>query len=280
MTKKIGLFGYPLSHSISPVFQQAALDYCSLDVIYKVWPVEPANLQTEVDKLRSMDYLGAGITIPYKEKVMPFLDVVDPFASRVGAVNTIVNDGGRLIGHNTDVYGFMQGLTETAKFSPMGKRVLVVGAGGAARAGIFGLIQSGVSMISIANRTKERALQIVEQFVDEEVEMEVVRSDRYELDSVVKNSDLVVNATSVGMRNSASENDVPFETGSISPSSLVYDMVYTPRDTPFLVLAKEAGADTLGGLPMLIYQGSKSFSMWTGVDAPINIMFDAANDVL
>ena len=135
-------------------------------------------------------------------------------------------------------------------------------------------------MISIVNRTQERALQIMEQFVDEGVEMDVVGSDRYELDTVVKNSDLIVNATSVGMLHSASENTVPFEIGSISSSSLVYDMVYTPRDTPFLVLAKEAGADTLGGLAMLIYQGSKSFNMWTGANAPINIMFDAANDVL
>ena len=136
MTQLVGILGYPLAHSISPAFQQAAFDYCSLSIRYHAWPTPPGGLEEEVRKLRGEEYLGANVTVPHKERVLSFLDDADPWALSAGAVNTIVREGGRLIGYNTDAFGFVKSLKERGEFDPCGKRVLVLGAGGAARGGV------------------------------------------------------------------------------------------------------------------------------------------------
>ena len=162
MVKIVGIFGYPLDHSISPAFQQAAFDHYGLPIRYYAWPTPVDRLGVEVNKLRGEDYLGANVTVPHKERVGGFLDEIDPWARSVGAVNTIVRERGRLLGHNTDSHGFMRSLKEKADFDPRGKKVLLLGAGGAARAAAFALAEEDVTSLTIANRTVERARSLAE----------------------------------------------------------------------------------------------------------------------
>ena len=162
MTQLAGIFGYPLAHSLSPAFQQAAFNHYGLDVRYLAWETPPEGLADEVAKLRSGDFIGANVTIPHKESVMALLDEVDPLAQSIGAVNTIVKTAGRLVGHNTDAQGFMRELKEDGGFEPAGKRVLLLGAGGAARAAAFALCREGVASITIANRNVSRAEALAE----------------------------------------------------------------------------------------------------------------------
>ena len=163
--QSLGIFGYPLAHALSPVIQQAALDHHGIPVRYHAWPVPPSELAGRIAGLRQAEYLGANVTIPHKEAVLPMLDELDPSAAEVGAVNTIVKHDGLLHGHNTDVTGFMTSLKETGGFDAVGKRVLVLGAGGAARAAVFGLANDDVGMLAIANRTVERAQALAGEVV-------------------------------------------------------------------------------------------------------------------
>ena len=276
MTQQVGLFGYPLSHSISPAFQQAALDHCSIPARYRRWAVPPERLPAEVERLRADDRLGANVTIPHKEAVAGLVDEVDEVARRLRAVNTIVKAGGRLIGRNTDEYGFMRSLRERGGFDPAGKSAALLGAGGAARAAAFGLAGAGAARLTIANRTPERAEALANEARRDGCEVEAVPADADALAEVCGEADLVVNATSVGMRHGPTEGESPLPDGAIRPGAVVFDMVYTPTETPLLGQAAAAGARPVGGLPMLVFQGAASFRMWTGVEAPVRVMFAAA----
>ena len=280
MTRKLWILGHPLSHSVSPAFQQAALDHYSLDIRYEARPVEPDRLPEEVEKLRGQEYLGANVTIPHKERVTSLLDAADPSAVEAGAVNTIVKEGDKLIGYNTDVHGFVRGLNHSAAFEPAGKRVIIIGAGGAARAVVFGLVGEGVASLTVANRTLGRAERLAEEARAAGVGAVAIPLEQAALARVLPGADLVVNATSIGMGHGPNEGKSPLPSELIPPASLVYDMVYNPLQTPLLAGARQAGARTIGGLPMLVYQGAASFELWTGRKAPIEVMFRAAQEAL
>jgi len=157
MPRYIGLIGYPVKHSISPFFQQAALDYYELDICYEAWETLPGELEETVSRLRHPQNLGANVTVPYKESVLPLLDEIDEVASLIGAVNTIVKRDDRLEGFNTDAHGFIQALREQGNFEPESKQAIILGAGGAARATSFALMQEKAGSLTILNRTLERA---------------------------------------------------------------------------------------------------------------------------
>lgn len=280
MTQLAGIFGYPLSHSLSPAFQQAAFNYYGLDVRYLAWETPPEALAEEVSKLRSGDFVGANVTIPHKESVIALLDEVDPLAQAIGAVNTIVKREGRLVGYNTDASGFMRELTEDGGFEPVGKRALLLGAGGAARAAAFALCREGVASITIANRNVSRAEALAEALHNDAVSVLAAQLDDMTLEPVALESDLIVNCTSVGMRHSETEGQTPLSGGIIPHEAVALDMVYNPQNTPFLAGARNAGATALGGMPMLIYQGAAAFEMWTEQAAPIDAMFAAGNVAL
>ena len=280
MTQLAGIFGYPLAHSLSPAFQQAAFNHYGLDVRYLAWETPPEGLADEVAKLRSGDFIGANVTIPHKESVMALLDEVDPLAQSIGAVNTIVKTAGRLVGHNTDAQGFMRELKEDGGFEPAGKRVLLLGAGGAARAAAFALCREGVASITIANRNVSRAEALAEALHNDDASVLAAQLDNTTLEPVALESDLIVNSTSVGMRHGDSEGQTPLSGGIIPHEAVVMDMIYNPQNTPFLAGARAAGAIALGGMPMLIYQGAAAFEMWTGQTAPIDAMFAAGNVAL
>lgn len=274
-----GIIGYPLRHSLSPVFQQAAFDHLGLAARYELWETPPESVDNKVKRLRRPRYLGANVTIPYKEVVVPLLDELEPPVRALGAVNTVVNREGRLVGYNTDTIGFMLALREEGGVDPEGQRVVLLGAGGAARAIAFALLQAGVASLTIINRTPERARRLLHS-LEPGGRAGVAEQDSQEASEALARCHLLVNATSVGMKHSSSEGECPLGEEPVPPSALVYDIVYSPEVTPLLRRATEAGARVLGGLPMLIYQGAASFELWTGQKAPLNIMFKAARAAL
>ena len=280
MVQHLGIFGYPLSHSISPDFQQAALDYYSLPIVYTAWSIPSDMVTDQVNKLRSDDYLGGNVTIPYKESIIPLLDHKDEWGTKIGAINTIVKENNSLIGYNTDISGFLKSLKETAGFDPKGKSVLLLGAGGSARAVSFGLVDEGIESLIIGNRTYNRAQSLVDELNHICVDVSAVEISDDSLSDVVPKIDLIVNATSLGMRSADVLGYSPIKGNWISSNSLVYDLVYTPSETKLMQDAKESGASFIGGLPMLIFQGATSFELWTGMEAPIDVMFQAAEKAL
>ena len=284
MTLHLGILGYPLRHSASPAFQQAALDHLGLDARYEAWEVEPERLAERVRQLRGPDLLGFSVTVPHKETVMPLLDAVDDAARAIGAVNTVVSRDGRLEGANTDLEGFLRALREEGAYDPRGGRALVLGAGGAARAVAYALLAEGAAGVAIANRSPERARILAEELgarfparvqalsLDAEALAPLLAADA--------SVDLLVNCTSLGMAHGPDPDASPVPADLIPGTALVYDLVYNPQETPLLAAARRAGARTLGGLPMLVYQGAAAFRMWTGREAPIDVMMRAASAAL
>ena len=230
--------------------------------------------------LKSDDYLGANVTVPHKQAVRQSLDAIDPLAESIGAVNTIVKANGRLIGHNTDAYGFIQSLKREADFELSGKRVVLIGAGGAARAAVYGLAQEDIASLVIANRTPENAVTLAKEMSDELAEVHATGLNEQALATSCSEADLIVNSTSIGMLHGPADGQSPIAESLIPSDCLVYDIVYNPEDTPLLETARRAGAQTLGGLPMLVYQGAAAFELWTGQPAPIEVMFTAARNAL
>lgn len=272
--KFAGIIGHPVAHSLSPVFQTAAFEYCGLDVSYALWDTPPGALAGRLVSLRDPRYLGANVTIPHKEAVIPLLDELGGQSARVGAVNTIVNRDGRLFGFNTDGPGFVAALRNEAHFDPDGKRFLLLGAGGAARGIAFALADARASQVAIWNRTAARAEQLAEDVAAEGGRVSATPS------AAPDGYDCVVNCTSIGMEGTGTENVSPCDFGAAPPGTLAVDIVYKPEETAFLRAAKAAGLPVLGGLPMLIYQGALAFELWTGVTAPVAVMFEAARRAL
>jgi len=249
MTKRLGIFGYPLHHSLSPLFQQAALDALGIDAKFEGWPTKPEDFALAVEGLRTDDCLGCCITI--------------------------VNTDGRLKGYNTDAPGFIRGLREVVGFEPEGKSALVLGAGGAARGIVYALREAGVSRMAIANRTEERAQTLAWDMSRARFRPDAMSLDVDQLANFAPYADLIVNATSMGMRGGSADEESPLPPELISGSAVCYDAVYVPPVTPFLEASEDAGAQVAGGLSMLIYQGAEGFKLWTGQDAPVDVMFDA-----
>ena len=272
----LGIIGYPIGHSISPLFQQAALDRLSAPHRYRAYEVHPDSVGGFIASLRSAGVLGINVTVPHKEAVMPFLDDVDDWAAEAGAVNTIVNRDGRLTGYNTDGYGFLRALTDEGDLNPAGKRVLVLGAGGSARGVVQALIRAEVGRLDIANRTLARAELLAELAEQRSVPAGATSLDPGQLFEAAASADLIVNCTSLGMRHGPDETASPLASQHIPAGSLVYDLVYNPMLTPLLQAAQSAGAKTLGGISMLVYQGAASFELWLQRPAPVPAMMDAA----
>ncbi len=276
MTLTAGIIGHPVGHSLSPVFQGAALRHCGIDVTYEAWDTPLERLDQRVELLRYPDVLGANVTIPHKEAVIPLLDELGGQSAAVGAVNTIVNREGRLFGFNTDGPGFVRSLRSEVAFDPAGRSFLLLGAGGAARGIAFALLDAGAASIVIANRTLARAEALMKDL--EAVGRGMVAATS--LPASPAGFDCVVNTTSVGMHGSGAGDQVPCDLSQADGGTLAVDIVYVPEETPFLRDARAAGLRTVPGLPMLIYQGALSFELWTGLDAPVDVMFEAARSEL
>ena len=279
-TKRVGIIGYPIRHSASPTFQQAAFDFKDIDAKFEAWAVEPGTVAEWIAGQDRTDLLGFGVTVPHKQEIIKVLDYVDNDAKAIGAVNTVVvSKDKRLLGYNTDAYGFLEALQEDGSFLPAGQHVLVLGAGGVSRAVCTVLLREGVASLTLANRTVARAEALLADLDNKGVHVEAVSIEPDALKASLAAQEpmgLIVNCTSLGMLHGPDEEGSPLLQEMIPPTSLVFDLVYIPAETPLMKLATTAGAKTLGGLSMLVYQGTKGFQLWTGEAAPFEIMMAAA----
>lgn len=278
---RLALIGYPLAHSVSPAMYNAAFPAMGIDATYEAWPIPPEEVAEAIRSLRDEGMLGMNVTVPHKEAVLSLVDELEPVAAAIGAVNCIVKQDSRLIGHNTDRYGFIRSLRE-AGCEPQGRTALLLGAGGSARAVAFALVEAGATRVSIASRTRERADQLAESLRQYAGGSHIRSLGWLDSDFVdaCNDAELIVNCTPVGMKHSAQENDSPLPAELLRTDLWVYDLVYNPRQTVLLAEAKRAGAKPIGGLEMLVYQAAESVRLWTGREAPVNIMLQAAENAL
>jgi shikimate dehydrogenase len=275
-TKVCTSLGYPIAQSLSPAMQTAAFRARGLDWIYIAWGVRPEFLAVTVKALRANEnFAGGNVTAPHKETIVPLLDGLTREAEPLRAVNVILRDGDRLIGHSTDGAGYVAALRE-AGYNCRGKRVLILGAGGAARAVGVALADAGVAEIWILNRTVTRAESVARLLADAGFS-HVRVGPLAEAASALRQIDLVVNATSVGLQKEAPPL---FDYGLLRPPALVSDLVFFPRETLFLRQAREQGCRTMNGLGMLLHQAVLSFERWTGRDAPVALMRHALLEAL
>jgi shikimate dehydrogenase len=291
---RVGLIGDPVAHSYSPRFQQAAFDACGIPARYELWQTSESELPARVASLLAPRALGANISIPYKEAVLPLLDVVDPLAGRIGAVNTIVHRNEYLYGYNTDAPGLLYALVELDvgkllephqltslkdTFSFEGYTVVLLGAGGAARGAAFALANASVERLVIVNRNLERAQRLAAE-VQQESNCQVfcLNNPAY---LIPHQRSIIINATSIGMHvagkqgNSETENASPLPAeilARFAPDTLVFDMVYNPTQTQLLCQARTLGLRSVNGLLMLLRQGALAFTLWTGQPAPFEVM--------
>lgn len=271
-TGLVALIGYPVAHSFSPLMQNAAFAAADLDLVYLAFSVIPSDLPAALAGLKALGFRGANVTVPHKEAVIKYLDVVDPTATRIGAVNTIVNENGGLIGYNTDAGGFLRSLQE-AGYDPAGKKAVILGAGGAARAVAFALAGAGCTGLTIANRTGERAGHLAAALSGLGIPVEACTMREDELRPRIEKAEVVINATSAGMV--PKEEVIPLPSAWLHAGQWVYDLVYNPLETRFLQEARERGCRVISGLGMLLYQGATAFTLWTGKPAPVKAMEEA-----
>ena len=281
MSAAYAVIGWPLGHTLSPVMHQAALDELGLDAAYTALPTPPGTETDRFEDVRTGNLAGLNVTIPHKLAAFRAMDRLTPAAQRTGAVNTVIRDGPRLLGDNTDPHGFIQALRQFGGFDPAGASVVVLGAGGAARAAVIALIDSRACRILVANRTQSRAHQLANDLQASDgapIHSCALTDTRLRQDLAA--AQLLVNTTSVGMSGGPAPAASPIPTDCLHPNLFVYDIVYRPAVTPLLAAARQRGAPTLGGLEMLVMQGAASLEQWTGRPAPARTMLAAARTAL
>ncbi len=288
MTRVFGVVGYPISHSLSPLMHTAAFDALGLDAIYAPFEVPPRVLGPVFQGLAAAGIDGLNITVPHKERIMRSLNPrtdLDESASVVGAVNTLVRKGSRFIGYNTDVAGFRQVLREALHWHSRGKRILLLGTGGAARAVGWVLTQAVPERITVANRTPAHTNRFIRwlrraasrQGTHERLELTTIPFERRAIGRRLQEVDLLVNATSLGLRLG---DPLPVPPRTIRKGLVVVDLVYRAPTTKLVLEARRRGALAVDGLPMLVYQGAESFRLWWHRPPPIDVMRRAVEQAL
>lgn len=280
MKKIVGLIGYPLGHSISPAMHNAAFQKLGLDFEYELFEVDPEGLSDAVNGMRALHIAGFNVTVPHKENIVTLLDEVTKLPHLIGAVNTVLNQEGKLVGYNTDGPGFIESLKEDAGFSPQNKNIVVLGAGGAGRAISIMLAEANAKSVTIADVLEDKAKELANYAGSLfDTKFQAVEANSSELGKAISSADLLVNSTPIGMHPKADKSPLS-ENIVLHPKLLVYDLVYNPSETKLLKAAKAAGCKTCGGLGMLVRQGALAFSIWTGEEAPLDIMLDAARKAI
>ena len=272
-TRVLGVIGCPVEHTSSPAMHNAAIAALGLDYVYVAWRVEEADVGAAVAGMRAMGIAGLNVTVPHKLGVMGHVDEIAPEARAIGAVNTVAWDGERLVGHNTDAYGVMESLRVQGGLETLPAKVALLGAGGASRAVLYGLLQRDeVEEILLLNRTVPRAEALA---ADLDPQGKKVRCGGLDRVGDVRDCGLLVNSTSIGMHPNEDASPLP-DPSALHGDMVVLDIVYNPLKTVLLQQAEEAGATGINGLGMLAYQGARSFEIWTGVKPPAEAMIEAA----
>lgn len=259
MKKLFGVIGDPISHSMSPVMHNDLFMVYGIDAHYHPFHVKRGDLGAAVQGLKAINCSGFNVTVPHKTEIMTFLDEIDPLAEAIGAVNTVVHEEGKLIGYNTDGHGFLEGLKRKFTVSDSTK-VLIIGAGGAAKAIFYSMAHAGVKHIDFCNRTAEKAAQLIESCPF------TVQSNIYtreEAEKRLSSYNLIIQTTSVGM--SPNIDDSPLSLENLGTGAFVSDIIYNPLETAILRDAKRRGAGTQNGLDMFVFQGALAFEKWTGI---------------
>ena len=268
-TRLLAVIGAPIAHSLSPIIQNAALHAAGLDYVYAALPVRADALASAVRGLYDAGIAGFNVTTPFKTAIIPLLDALSEDARRIQAVNTVVVEDGRLVGHNTDVAGFLAGFAERG-IALTGKNAVLIGAGGAARAALWGLLRSGVSSVVIGVRNASKGAALAADFaVDGDVR--AVSFDDTAWIAACSDANLVVQTTPLGMTPHTAEMP-PVDAAVINSSAVVYDLIYTPAETRFLREARARGCETINGETMLVAQGAEAFSLWTGIRPDVELM--------
>ena len=263
-TRLAAVIGSPIRHSLSPALFNAAFADAGLDWVYVALEVAPGDAARALDGMRALGLGGLSVTMPHKDAVAALVDQCTPEAAALRAVNCVVPTRDGLVGDNTDGPGFLDALAADAGFDPAGRRTVVVGAGGAARAIVLALARAGAAEVVVVNRTADKA----------HVAAALAAAQGHVGDtSSIEGADLVVNATSVGMGDGA----VPFEPHLLRPEQVLADIVYHPSPTPLLAAARDRGVTAIDGLGMLVHQAGHAFRLWTGQDPPIAAMTSAAH---
>lgn len=271
-TNIVGLIGHPVEHSFSPPMHNAAFAELGLDYAYVAFDVNPDDLKSAVDGAKSLNIKGFNVTIPHKIEVMQYLDELDEVARLIGAVNTI--DFKNLKGYNTDGIGAVRAIEEVTSIKD--KNVVVAGAGGASRAISFYLAKFGAGSMTILNRNANKAKDLAGDVLKSDLIGDVGADSISEIDSYLKDADILVDTTPLGM--DPHINDEPIaKSDAMHDGLVVFDAVYNPNETVLLKEAIKAGVKPVYGIKMLLYQGAESFKIWTGRDAPIDVMQDALN---
>ena len=280
---RIAIIGQPVAHSISPAVYGAAFASAGIESTCELWDVSPEDLEMHAGRLRDADILGASVTAPHKEAIVSLLDSVDETAQEIGAVNVIAKDGDKLIGYNTDAPGFMRALREDGGVDPKQKYIGVLGAGGAARAVSYSLVQAGASIVMLAGRSPKRLEGIVKENRPR-TRPGITITWSYWMDGLFMQElpkvDVLINCTPAGTKGTETEGTSPIDPQFLPANGLVFDLVYNPPETQLLKDAKSKGARTLGGLPMLVYQAADAFRLWTRQDADLASMRSAAESAL
>lgn len=257
--KLYGVIGDPIAHSMSPLMHNDLFQRYEIDASMFPFHIKRENLEDAVKGFKAINLAGFNITVPHKTVIMPFLDVIDPLAEAIGAVNTVVNENGRFIGYNTDGTGYIKGILEEID-SLEGKKMLLIGAGGAARAIYYTLASMGVEHLDITNRTLHAAEILIEHcpYPTHSEALELAEAEKQ-----MSKYDLIVQTTSIGMEPNVDEAPICLE--GIKKDIFVGDIIYTPLETKLLRNAKRNGARTQNGIPMFVYQGALAFEKWTGI---------------
>lgn len=264
-TKVYGIFGLPVEHSLSPAMHNAAFSALGMDCCYVAFHVSPDMLGNAVNAMRALNFGGVNITVPHKEKVIPFLDAVSEEASFIGAVNTVKNESGRLTGHNTDGRGLMRSLSESG-IAVKGRKILMIGAGGAARAAGYYLCREAATLY-LYNRGVEKGEALAMQLNGLKGNVGLIDKDTFGNTDFISGVDVIVNTTPLGLKD---DDPMPMDMALLKPYHTVCDLIY--KDTRLLRRAAALGCKTLNGMGMLLWQGVLAFEIWTGVTPPADVM--------
>ncbi|WP_456278212.1 shikimate dehydrogenase [Bacillus sp. AK128] len=267
MDKIYGVIGDPIGHSMSPDMHNESFKALGINGIYKAFHVTPERLQGAIEGVKGLGISGLNVTIPHKVTVMEYLDKIDPLAAQIGAVNTIVNENGILIGYNTDGIGYITGLKEVLRERSLASSsILIIGAGGASRAIYFSLLAEGVQQVDIANRTVESARAMVDAQMSSSSRALALK----EAENLIQQYDIIINTTSIGMH--PYQNEVPISINQIKENTVISDIIYNPLETKWIKEAKAKGAITQNGVEMFVFQGALAFEKWTGIYPDTDIM--------